>query len=225
MFYLFLFAHLVADFVLQPFWLVQRKRTWGGLFMHGGIVLACMLALPLFDRATLGLWPAMLTITAIHIAADRLKVRHGHRIPGPPIGPFLLDQLVHLTTLTVALGLALPASAAWSLHASPWALWALYGSGYIVAACAVPIGAMIWLDPTFSKQGLAAGARIRSLFAAAGVITLALYAGALALPVALLGVALVARQHASPHPLDGATGVFITTTCAACIGAALAFLG
>ena len=75
MFYLFLFAHLVADFVLQPFWLVQRKRTWGGLFLHGGIVLACMLALPLFDRATLSLWPAMLAITGIHIIADRLKVQ------------------------------------------------------------------------------------------------------------------------------------------------------
>mgnify|MGYP006189989655 CR=1 FL=1 len=29
------------------------------------------------------------------------------RIPGPPIGPFLLDQVIHVTTLCVALGLAL----------------------------------------------------------------------------------------------------------------------
>ena len=28
MFYLFLLAHLVADFVLQPYWLVVRKRRW-----------------------------------------------------------------------------------------------------------------------------------------------------------------------------------------------------
>ncbi len=35
MLYLFLFAHLVADFVLQPFWLVQRKRHWDGLLIHG----------------------------------------------------------------------------------------------------------------------------------------------------------------------------------------------
>ena len=64
MLYLFLFAHLVADFVLQPFWLVQRKKGWDGLLIHGGIVLACMLLLPLAERATLALLPAMLAITA-----------------------------------------------------------------------------------------------------------------------------------------------------------------
>src|SRR5215475_1176708 len=106
MLYLFLLAHLVADFILQPYWLVQRKRRWDGLLIHGGIVLACMLALPLADRSALALWPAMLGITAAHIAADRLKVRYGHHIPGPPIVPFLLDQAVHVTVLIVALSLA-----------------------------------------------------------------------------------------------------------------------
>lgn len=224
MFFLFLFAHLVADFVLQPFWLVQRKRTWAGLLLHGGIVLACMLALPLADRAALGLLPAMLAITAVHIAADRWKVRHGHRIPGPPIGPFLLDQLIHVSTLALVLGVALPAPAVWLLAASPAAQLALYASGYVVAACAVPIGAMIWLDPTLSQQGLAVGARIRALFAAVAVLTLTLFAGALALPATLLGVAIVTHSPHSPHPLDGATGLFVTTISAACIGAGLALV-
>ena len=104
MFYLFLLAHLVADFVLQPYWLVVRKQRWDGLLIHGGIVLVCMLLLPLADAAALALWPAMLAITAVHIAADWWKVRYGGRIPGPPIGPFLLDQLIHVTTLCVVLG-------------------------------------------------------------------------------------------------------------------------
>ena len=55
MFYLFLLAHLVADFVLQPYWLVVRKQRWDGLLLHGGIVLACMLLLPLADSAALAL--------------------------------------------------------------------------------------------------------------------------------------------------------------------------
>ena len=81
MFYLFLLAHLVADFVLQPYWLVVRKQRWDGLLLHGGIVLACMLLLPLADLSALALWPMMLAITAVHIAADRWKVRYGSRIP------------------------------------------------------------------------------------------------------------------------------------------------
>jgi hypothetical protein len=225
MFYIFLFAHLVADFVLQPFWLVQRKRMWGGLFIHGGIVLACMLALPLADRAALGLWPAMLAITAVHIAADRWKVRHGHRIPGPPIGPFLLDQVIHLATLALVLGVALPAAGVWSLDASPVARLALLASGYIVAAGAVPIGAMIWLDPGFSQQGLAGAARVRSLAVGAGVLSLTLFAGALALPATLLAAAIAVRSPRSTHPLDRPAGMLVTAICAACVGAVLGLAG
>src|SRR4051794_33539516 len=130
MFYLFVLAHLVADFMLQPYWLVVRKRRWDGLLIHGGIVLACMLLLPLADRSALALWPVMLGITAVHIVADGGKVRFGNRIPGPPIGPFLLDQVVHLITLSVALSLALPAQKVWSLAASPAAHLALIAAAY-----------------------------------------------------------------------------------------------
>src|SRR5215470_8177031 len=115
MFYLFLLAHLVADFILQTHWLVIRKRRWDGLLIHGGIVLACMLALPLIDRAAMALWPAMLGIAAVHVAIDWWKVRYGDRVPGPPIVPFLLDQMIHAVVLTVALSLALPAGRVWAL--------------------------------------------------------------------------------------------------------------
>ena len=163
MFYLFLLAHLVADFVLQPYWLVVRKQRWDGLLLHGGIVLTCMLLLPLADAAALALWPAMLAITGIHIAADRWKVRYGGRIAGPPIVPFLLDQVIHVVTLGLALGLALPAQQIWTIAASPMAPMALYAAAYVVAACATPIGVMIWLDPAFTNAALAGGMLRRSV--------------------------------------------------------------
>jgi hypothetical protein len=227
MFYLFLLAHLVADFVLQPYWLVVRKRRWDGLLIHGGVVLACMLALPLIDRAALALWPAVLGVTAVHIAADWWKVRHGDRIPGPPIVPFMLDQAIHITTLTVALSLALPAGRVWAIAASPAAPLAISAAAYVVAACATPIAVMIWLDPAFQHAALAGRARLRSLLAGAGVVSITLLAGPLALPATLFGLMMTvrrgdARGAALPaHPLDTPVGLLTVLCVAATLGAAL----
>ena len=224
MFYLFLLAHLVADFVLQPYWLVVRKQRWDGLLIHGGIVLVCMLLLPLADTAALALWPTMLTITVVHIAADRWKVRYGDRIPGPPIGPFLLDQLIHVTTLCVGLGLALPARQIWIIAASPMAPIALYAAAYVVAACATPIGVMIWLDPTFTSVALAGGARLRSLLAGAMIVSLTLFGGLLALPATLIGATLIVRHPRSSHPLDMPAGMLAVLCVGAAVGTVLAMM-
>jgi hypothetical protein len=224
MLYLFLLAHLVADFVFQPYWLVMRKRQWDGLLLHGAIVLVCMLLLPLIDRATLALWPAMLGVAAVHVAADWWKVRFGDRIPGPPIGPFMLDQAIHVVTLCVALNVALPAEQVWRLGASPIAPIALYGSAYVVAAFATPIGVMIWLDPMSTNAALSGGARLRSLLAGASVVSLTLFGGLLALPATLLGVAVVARRPRSTHPLDMPAGMLAVMCVAAALGTALALL-
>jgi hypothetical protein len=218
MFYLFLLAHLVADFMLQPYWLVERKRYWYGLTIHCGIVLACMLALPLLDPAAARLWPAMLAITAVHFAADWWKVNHGSVIPGPPIVPFMLDQLIHVTTLAAALSLVLPFEQVWTLGGSSAAPMAVYAGAYIVALLATPIAVMVWLDPQFEKQALAGRARIRSLLAGAAVVSLALVAGAVALPVTLLGVAVVARRPLSAHPLDSSVGLMAVIAVAATLG-------
>ena len=224
MLYLFLFAHLVADFVLQPFWLVLRKRRWDGLLIHGAIVLACMLLLPLLDRAALALWPVMLAITAVHVAADWWKVHHGDCIPGPPIGPFMLDQMVHLATLCGALSLPLPAAQVWSLAGSPAAQLALYGSAYLIAACATPIGVMVWLDPAFANAALSGAARLRSMVAGAAVVTLTLFGGLIALPMTLLGVLVIARHPRSAHPLDLPSGLLVVLGVGAALGTALAMM-
>jgi hypothetical protein len=232
MFYLFLLAHLVADFILQPYWLVVRKRRWDGLLLHGTIVLVCMLALPLTDHAALALWPAMLVITAIHVVADWWKVRFGNRVPGPPIGPFMLDQVIHITTLAVVLSLLLPTEQVWTLAASPVAPLAIWAAAYIVAACATPIAVMIWLDPLSQHAALAGPARWRSLLVGAGAVSLALIGGALALPATLLGLLVAARRrrvttagaNLAAHPLETPLGLLTVLCVAAALGAGLAMI-
>lgn len=221
MFYLFLLAHLVADFMFQPYWLVSRKRYWYGLTIHCGVVLACMLALPLLDPAAGALLPAMLIITAVHYLADWGKVNHGHHIPGPPIGPFMLDQVVHIGTLAAVLSLMLPPERVWSMAASPAAATAVFAGAGIVALLATPIAVMIWLDPSFEKQALAGRARIRSLVAGGAVFALTLYAGAMAVPATLVGLALVTRRPLSAHPLDSTAGVLTVLAVAAALGVML----
>ncbi len=225
MFYLFLLAHLVADFALQPLWLVRRKRRWDGLLLHVGIVLACMLALSLVEPAAAPLWPAMLAIGAVHLAADRWKVRYADALLRPPCVPFLLDQAIHVGTLAAVLSLALPSGVVWSVAAAPLALPAIYLSGYIVAALAVPIALIVLLDPGFAHAACAARARARSLVAAVMVLSLTLLAGPLALPVTLAGLAMAARRPASAHPLDGQIGLLAVAGVAAFAGALLAMMG
>lgn len=224
MFYLFLFAHLVADFVLQPYWLVRRKRQWDGLLIHVGIVLVCMLALIAVEPQAAQLWPMMLAVSAVHLAADRWKVRHADALFRPPFVPFMLDQLIHVGTLAFALSLALPAAQVWSLDASPLALPALVASGYLVAALAAPIGMIVLLDPGFVHAERALPARLRCLVAAVAVLTLALLAGPAALPITLAGIALAVHYPGSGHPLDTPTGLFAVTIGAAAMGAALSMV-
>ncbi|MEN9938633.1 MAG: hypothetical protein RLZZ387_5212 [Chloroflexota bacterium] len=221
MFYLFLLAHLVADFVLQPYWLVARKRYWYGLAIHCGVVLACMLALLLLDPSVASLWPAMLAITAVHFATDWWKVNLGDHIPGPPIVPFMLDQLIHVATLAAALSVALPPAQVWGLAASPAAVMAVYAGASIVALLAAPIGVMVWLDPRFERRALAGRARIRSFVAGAAVFALSLWGGAVALPATLLGLAVAVRRPCSEHPLDSAPGLLAVLFVAAALGVLL----
>lgn len=224
MFYLFLLAHLAADFALQPLWLVLRKRRWDGLLIHVGVVLACMLALVPLEPATGALVPAMFAISAVHLLADRWKVRYADRLLRPPFVPFLLDQAIHLATLAVILSLSLPAEQVWSLNATPLAAPALYVSGYLLAAWAVPVALIVALDPQFKHAAHGAAARLRSLVAAATVLSLALFAGPLALPVTLAGYAVAARRPASAHPLDGPVGMLTVLLASSALGALLAMV-
>ncbi len=224
MFYLFLLAHLVADFILQPYWIVQRKRRFDGLALHCGIVLACMALLPLLDPDARTLWPAMLIITAIHFVADWWKVNHGQTIPGPPIVPFMLDQVIHVVTLITVLSLSVAPDQLWEIAGSPSAHMAIVAAVYVVAAFATPIAVMVWLDPRFDYLALAGKARLRCLVAGFGVVSLMLVSGVLALPAALVGLTVATRKPFSRHPLDAPTGMLTVIIVAASLGAILLIL-
>jgi len=217
MLYLFLFAHLVADFALQPYWLVVRKRRWDGLLIHGGLVLACMLTLGLAEPTVLALWPTMLMITIIHVAADWWKVHRADRLLRPAILPFLLDQAIDAATLVIVLWIALGWQA-WVIDI-PAATWAIYGCGLVTASLAVPIGVMIWLDPSFAHLALAPAARLRSGVLGTLGALLALLAGPLALPLGLGGLVVALQRTDSAHLLDTVRGKVAVLLLGAFIGA------
>lgn len=221
---LFLLAHLVADFILQPLWLVRRKRALDGLLIHVGIVVLCMFALMIIEPATQRLWPAMLIIAAIHALADWGKVHHLDRLFGHPIGPFLLDQAIHAATLVIVLGAYLPHELLWQTSPPVLGHVALIGCGYVIAVFAVPIGVMVWLDPSFAHARLAAPARGRCGLLAAVGVTGAFVGSVLILPVTVLSVAALLHTSRAVHPLDQPVGRIAVLFVAVVLGAGLALL-
>lgn len=83
-----LFAHVLADFVLQTNWMVANKQRPGGLALHGLVVLATAVA------ATGAVDLGVLWLTALHVAIDAIKARARRGL-----GAFLLDQAGHLATI------------------------------------------------------------------------------------------------------------------------------
>ena len=112
-----LVAHLVADFPLQPDWMIRRKRNPSVLALHG-LLVAGTAALALGGLAG----EVLLILVGTHLAMDAIKV---YLLPNS-LGSFTLDQLVHLTVI-IALAVAFPgiyAQGAWAtLPAAAAAAW------------------------------------------------------------------------------------------------------
>lgn len=125
------FAHLVADFLLQSDAMVRRKRRPAVLAGHVAIVTgASWLALGL------AFVPALLALIALsHLALDAAKLRWG----GAGFRGFALDQAGHLAA--IALGAALfPDAFAAGLWASPAALAEIPGLARLPEAMALAAG-------------------------------------------------------------------------------------
>jgi hypothetical protein len=97
-----LFAHVLADFVFQTNWMVVNKRSPVALGLHGVIVYALAVA------ATGSVHLGLLVLALVHIAIDVGKlVLASVWKTSSGLAPFLIDQALHLVTLT-ALALWLP---------------------------------------------------------------------------------------------------------------------
>ena len=102
-----LFAHVVADFLLQTDAMVRHKKSFGVMALHAALVLAAAQAATGQLAA-----PELVALAAAHIAIDAVKTYGGFR----SFTAFWVDQLAHVATL-IALAIYAP-----SLWAS--GLWA-----------------------------------------------------------------------------------------------------
>jgi hypothetical protein len=109
MFWSLILAHFLADYPLQPYRLVIAKRQTAGLLLHVFIHLVTMLVL--IGPARSYLWPFLLVIAVSHFVIDVFKNWVGKVRPAMVIGPYLLDQLLHILVLIVV--------TAWAFRAEP----------------------------------------------------------------------------------------------------------
>lgn len=141
-----LFAHVLADFVLQTNWINRNKAHPGVLMLHAAIVWAtAALALGQLDRIE------VLALAAVHLAIDAIKI-YGRftRLSG-----YLTDQAAHLATI-VAVAAWVPdlwATGSWATLPKLLPLMAL-ASGLVIALRAGEFAVGLLMRPH--------GARIRN---------------------------------------------------------------
>lgn len=146
------FAHVLADFVLQPAWMAQAKHRPLILLAHGAVVLVTAVL------ATGTIHPALLALTALHLATDWAKARMK-----PAFATFIADQAVHLATLLAIAATApdLWAGGLWSgLSPLPALLTLVAGAAFAIRGGGFAIGQLMqpWAE-AITLDGLPNGGR------------------------------------------------------------------
>lgn len=131
-------AHLVADFPLQPGWMVRAKRNPAVLLLHVAVVaVTAVLAL-----GTASAWPLLTILVGTHLAMDAVKVY----FLGDDFRAFAWDQMVHLAVMA-GLAVAFPLTLArgfWGQLPPPQLQ--LYLLAICFLACVIanlPVGAIL----------------------------------------------------------------------------------
>ena len=93
-----MFAHMLADYILQSNWMVARKgKSWDGLALHGVVVgFMSLLAVAPYVKTV---WLGLVVLTALHTFQDYLKVYLGPRLNIHPFIPYMADQVLHYLTI------------------------------------------------------------------------------------------------------------------------------
>ncbi|MEK6588683.1 MAG: DUF3307 domain-containing protein [Chloroflexota bacterium] len=129
MFWQLLLAHFLADFPLQPMWLVRSKQFFWGLAVHGAVHFLTLLLVVGDLRGTI--WLQLLILTLIHSTIDVTKYRLGSRRREWVTTPYFIDQTAHILSLLLAtawIGSRVPEP---PLAIAP--IVAIVGSAYLVA--------------------------------------------------------------------------------------------
>jgi hypothetical protein len=129
MFWRILLSHVLADYPLQPDWIVFNKRKAWGLGIHIGIHFAVMFIL--VGPARVHIWPKLLVLAGVHLLLDITKSSITPPRAKSAIPHYLLDQLLHVISIYLIAGWIdrsldpslLPDSSEWPILAT----------GYIVA--------------------------------------------------------------------------------------------
>jgi len=128
MFWQLLLAHLLADFPLQPMWLVRSKRFFWGLAVHGTVHFLTLLLV--VGGARGAIWPQLLALALVHFAIDALKYSLGSRRPGWVTAPYFIDQAVHVLSVLLVTRWIESLKPGLSLAISP--ALAIFASAYVV---------------------------------------------------------------------------------------------
>lgn len=148
------FAHVLADFVLQTAWINAQKRRVPVMMLHGALVLVCA-------QAATGQWasPWLLALAAAHVAIDAAKLWGGfHHFRG-----FVIDQAAHIVTLVIV-AVAAPglwATGQWASLPALLPLMAL-ASGLVVVLTAGQYAVALLMRPHGNRirnNGLREGGR------------------------------------------------------------------
>jgi len=85
-------AHLIADFILQPGWMVAQKKRPAIMALHIIIVIATTIIV----AGTIA-WLPLLIIGAVHLIIDVWKQIFG----GQKLAGFIIDQCAHLLSVVI----------------------------------------------------------------------------------------------------------------------------
>jgi hypothetical protein len=126
MFWRILLSHILADYPLQPDWIVFNKRKVWGLGVHIAIHFGVMFVL--VGSARTEIWPKLLALAGVHLLLDITKSSITPARARSAIPYYLLDQLLHVASIYLVAGWIdrsvdpsiTPASSEWPLLISAY---------------------------------------------------------------------------------------------------------
>ena len=129
MFWRVLLSHILADYPLQPDWIVFNKRKAWGLGIHIAIHFGVMFVL--VGPARTQIWPQLLALAVVHLLLDITKSSITPARARSAIPHYLLDQLLHVISIYLVAGW-IERNLDPALIPAP-SEWPLLAAGYIVA--------------------------------------------------------------------------------------------